>query len=291
MTKLLVLFCLVASLLCAQDWQTLESLPAVDFSGLSPAQKATALKALRELDCSCGCGMKVAECRVKDPACSFSRGMAGVVVDSVRKGMSEAQAVAAAKASRFGHGPQQETRILSDPVQIPVTGAPVLGPADARVTLVEFSDFQCPYCIAATGQLRALVKAYPADVKLIFKEFPLDRHSQAALAAAAALAAHKQGKFWPLHDALFAQEGKLNREKILALAGTAGLDMLRFVREMDAPQTKAAVAGDVEDGVRAGVEGTPTLFVNGRRYNSGIRFDLLKAIIDQELQKTARATR
>lgn len=193
MRILLGLFALFVLSIWAQDWQTTEALPAIDLSSLSPAQKASALKLLRETDCSCACGMKLAECRVKDPNCSYSRGMATVVVESLKAGKSEADALAAAKASRYGHRPGADPRVLGDPVNIPILGSPLLGRPDARITLVEFSDFQCPFCIAAIPQLQALMKAYPNDVRLVFKQFPLDSHSQAALAAAAALAAHKQG--------------------------------------------------------------------------------------------------
>lgn len=285
MKKLLLLTCLTAAFLHAQQWQALESLPAVDFSGLTAAQKTAALKLLREHDCTCGCGMKLAECRVKDPNCAYSRGMATVIVDSLRKGMTETDSLAAAKSSRYGQGVKRDTRVLGDPVAIPIDSSPFLGPPMARITIVEFSDFQCPYCIAAVAQLKELLKAYPTAVKLVFKQFPLDTHSQAAIAASAALAAHKQGKFWPVHDALFAQRGDLAHPKILALAGSVGLDMNRFETDMESPETRKAVERDLDDGGRAGVEGTPTLFFNGRHYNGPVRFELLKDLVDQELKK------
>src|SRR5207237_1145941 len=112
-----------AALLCAQDWQNSTSLPAVDLGGLTPAQKNTALKLLRENDCACGCGMKIAECRVKDPNCSYSRGLASVIVDTIKQGKSGADAVAAAKASKFGHAPDH-SKLLEDPVKIPVADSP-----------------------------------------------------------------------------------------------------------------------------------------------------------------------
>ena len=122
-------------------------------------------------------------------------------------------------------------RLLEDPVKIPVAGcAGDRGPQNAPITLVEFSDFQCPYCYKAVPELQAVMKAYPTQVKLIFKQFPLDNHSQAALAAAAALAAHKQGKFWPVHDAMFAQQGKLSRRRSPETRRRAGLDMTKIQR-------------------------------------------------------------
>jgi protein-disulfide isomerase len=277
-----------AALACAQDWTTLESLPAVDLSALSPAQKATALKLIRSRDCTCGCGMKVAECRVKDPNCYFSKGLASVIVASLKAGKSEKEALADAEASRFAHPP--EHKLLEDPIEIPTVGAPETGPDNAPITLVEFSDFQCPYCTLATPQLQAVLKAYPTQVRLFFKQFPLDIHSQAALAAAAAVAAQKQGKFWQMHDALFASHSDLRRPTILALASAVGLDIKRFEADLDSPEIGKAVARDLEDGQNVGVMSTPTIFIDGQHYNGNIRLDVLKPILEAELKHPASPT-
>jgi len=283
------LYVLGAALVCAQDWKTLESLPAVDLGGLSPAQKVTALKLLRARDCSCGCSMKVAECRVKDPNCYYSKGLASIVVASLKAGKNEKEALADAEASRFAHPP--EHKLLEDPIEIPTAGAPETGPHDAPITLVEFSDFQCPYCTLATPELQAVLKAYPTQVRLFFKQFPLDMHSQAALAAAAAVAAQKQGKFWPMHDALFASHNDLRRPTILALASAVGLEIKRFETDLDSPEIRKAVARDLEDGSNSGVMSTPTLFIDGQHYNGAIKLEALKPILDAELKHPASPTK
>lgn len=274
-----------ALLLAQQDWKVVVNLPAVDFLGLSPLRTRALLRLLRNHDCTCGCGMKVAECRVKDPSCSYSKGIAAAMGDALRAGKNENDAIAAAEASKWAHGPQQP-KLLEDPVAIPTAGSPVRGPAGAVLALVEFSDFQCPYCYIAAGKLDAVLAAYPGKIKLIFKQFPLDTHSQAALAAAAAIAAHRQGKFWPMHDALFAHRRELSRSSILALAGNTGLDMKRFEADLDSPETKKAIASDVEDGDRAGVEGTPSIYINGRKYNGSLDLPAIRTVIDGELKKT-----
>ena len=280
--------CLLGAVfLFAQDWRTTDALPKVDLTGLTPAQKAKVLKLLRDDDCSCGCGMKVAECRIKDPSCSYSKGIAVAIVDAIKQGKAESQALAIAKATKWGQGPPDHSATLEPPVPIPVAGAPVRGEAAAPVTLVEFSDFQCPFCIAATPQLESVLKAYPGQVKLVFKEFPLDTHSQAALAAAAALAAHKQGKFWGLYDAMFAQRGNLSRSRIVALAGTLGLDLNRFQADLDSPEIKRAVDKDIADGEKISVDSTPTLFVDGQRFNGPVTLASLRPIIDAELKHPA----
>jgi protein-disulfide isomerase len=286
MKRFFLLFCaLSACVLCAQEWKNADALPGVDFNGLTPAQKTTALKVLREHDCSCGCGMKMAQCRVQDPSCSYSRGLASVVVEAIKGGKSEADAIAAADASKLAH--VQQRRLLEDPSAIPTGGAPAIGPQNAPITLVEFSDFQCPYCIAAAPELAAVLKAYPTQVKFIFKEYPLETHSQAALAAAAALAAHKQGKFWPMYDAMFTTRDGLSQENLMALAQKNGLDLKRFEADLDSTEVKEAITRDVQDGDRAGVEGTPTLFIDGQRYNGPIDLESLKPVLDAELKHPA----
>jgi protein-disulfide isomerase len=279
-TSLLVL---AAALLFGQDWQTSEQLPSVDFTGLTAAQKALALKVLRTTGCPCGCSMKMAECRTKDPNCSYSRRLADIAVDGARKGFSEADVLAALDASPVMHPPKP--KLLEDPVVISIEDAPVTGPKDARVTLVEFSDFQCPYCALAVGKLNAVLKAYPSDVKLVFKQFPLDIHSQAALAAAAALAAHRQGKFWPLHDTMFAYRTHLSRQSILAMAGSVGLDTTRFEQDWDSAAIKQALAREQLEGEKAGVDSTPTIFIDGQKYNGSLDLDAVRPIIDAELKR------
>jgi len=289
--RLAALAALGTAILVAQDWQSAASLPNVDLSGLTAAQKATALELLRTLDCSCACGMKVAECRIKDPNCSYSHGLAGVIVDAIRRGKSRQEALAAADKSRWAHPPGMSGKLLEDPIVIPVNGAPAIGPSNAQITLVEFSDFQCPYCAQAFRALKEVLNAYPEDVRLIFKQFPLDTHSQAALAAAAGLAANKQGKFWEMHDRMFQHRTDLSRRTLLALAGEIGLDMRRFQADLDSPELHRAVNRDLQDGLEAGVQGTPTLFIDGRHYNGPIDLRALKPVLDEELKHPAKAAK
>jgi protein-disulfide isomerase len=272
--------------LFAQEWQTATELNGVDLTKLTVAQKNRVLHALRTEDCSCGCGMKIAECRVKDPNCAFSRGLSATLVESVRKGKTEAAAVAEMKASKFGHRP--EPKLLDDPVAIPTDGSPVIGPANARVTLVEFSDFQCPYCYKAVEKIDTILKAFPNDVKLVFKQYPLDIHSQALISAQAAIAAHQQGKFWPLHNVMFANHGGLSRKAILGWASGIGLDMKRFEADLDSDVVKKQIARDVADGDKAGVEGTPTVYINGQRYNGELALEASRPVIEAELKRVKK---
>lgn len=265
----------------AQDWQTVTNLPGIDLHTLTAAQRASVLRVMRAQGCSCGCDMRIAECRVKDPGCSYSKGLAAVIIESIKAGKSEQQAFDAAMASRWGHVP--EPKLLDDPVKLPTSGSPEIGPANAKITIVEFSDFQCPYCVLAVPQIQALLKAYPTQVKLIFKQFPLEIHSRAFLAATSAIAAYKQGKFWEMHDAMFEHHNDLSPESLVAVAKSLGLDVARFEKDMNSEATKQAIEKDVNDGEQAGVQGTPTIFVNGQRYNGPIRLEALKPIFDNAI--------
>jgi protein-disulfide isomerase len=275
-----------AAVLLAQDWKTATVLNGVDMTGLAPAKQTEALKLMRMRSCPCGCDMKLAECREKDPGCSYSKGISGIITTSLKAGKNVDDTIAAVEASPISHPHTQ--KILDDAVPIRTAGSPVLGPADARIAIVEFSDFQCPYCAQAVQKIGAVMKAFPTQVKLIFKQFPLEMHSQAELAAQAALAAHQQGKFWQLHDLMFANRTHLSRQEILTLAGGLKLDMMRFTRDMDNPDTRKAVERDESEGEQAGVGGTPTFFIDGQRYNGSLELDAIRPILEAELKKPAK---
>jgi protein-disulfide isomerase len=271
----------------ADAWQKAATLPGIDLSTLTAAQRTAALKIMREQDCSCGCTMKVAECRIKDPACAVSRSIANAAIKSLKAGGTPVEAAkAAAEIAKNGPGAQP---VLEDPVSISIAGDPVRGPANAKITIVEFSDFQCPYCAAAAAKVNALLAQYPHDVKLVFKQFPLEIHSQARLAAQASLAAAAQNKFWELHDKMFANFRRLSRESIVKMAQETGLDMAKFNQDWQNAQYKTQIDREVEEGVNAGVSGTPTFFIDGKKYNGPVEPESLKPILDKELGRSPKS--
>ncbi len=254
----------------------------IDFSGLSDAQKRSILKIMNDHDCNCGCNMTIAWCRNKDQACRRSLIFARTLVDAFREGQSEAEAVRVleAKASTF-----VEAKLPDDAgvvYDIDISNVPVRGPAQAPITIVEFSDFQCPYCASVQPALKEVLKAFPKDVRLVYKQYPLNIHQYARQAAVASLAAHAQGKFWELHDRLFENFTAINEENIKRWAREVGLDMTRFEREMLAGTYESAVQKDMADGAAAKVLGTPTLFVNGKRVRDR-SFEGFKTMIQEEL--------
>jgi protein-disulfide isomerase len=267
-----------------------EELPGIDLSVLSAPQKEAALKMMHEMGCTCGCGMKIAQCRVEDPNCGYSKGIATIIVKGFSGGKSPEEVTKLVAASPLGK-PRPEPKLLEDPVQIPTAGSPTRGPETAPVVLVEFSDFECPYCAQATGEIRQILAAYPSQIRLIYKQFPLSMHPHAGLAALASLAAAEQGKFWELHDQMFSHFRQLSQEHILAWAQEIGLDMPKFKAAMDNPKYEAEVEKDMADGEFVGVNGTPAIFINGKHFNGPIALATLKPILDDEIKNSHPASR
>lgn len=144
----------------------------------------------------------------------------------------------------------------------------IAGPDDAPVTLVEYGDFECPYCGMAHPIVKAAQRQLGDQLRLVFRHFPLaEAHPHARLAAQAAEAAGAQGQFWEMHDMLFEHQDALEPEDLIGYAEQLGLDKLQFTRELKDGIYEKRVREDFRSGVRSGVNGTPTFFVNGARYD------------------------
>lgn len=167
--------------------------------------------------------------------------------------------------------------------QIASGDAPSFGPASAKVTLVEFGDFQCPFCSKTTSVVEKIKANYATKVRFVFRQFPLAFHQNAHLAAEAALAAHAQGKFWEYHDKLYANQTKLEREALESYAKQMGLDMKRFQKALDKKEFAAKVDSDVKLGGDIKVQGTPTLYINGKRASNATDYDTVAKLIDEAL--------
>jgi len=243
-----------------------------------------ALKVMRGFGCTCGCSMNIAQCRVEDPPCTQSKALAAIAINGAIKGLPEAEIVKAMANTDFAKRAAQRNQTFLDPINIPILGSPFKGPANAKITLVEFSDFQCPYCAQAVGFLNEVLKAYPKDVRLVFKQYPLDIHPNARISSAAALAANAQGKFWPMHDKMYANYKQLTRANILMWAKEAGVDPVKFAADLDSAMIKQLVNKDYADGEKAGVEATPTIFVNGKKYQGSLEPSVFLKIIAAELK-------
>jgi protein-disulfide isomerase len=162
--------------------------------------------------------------------------------------------------------------------------APVKGPASAKVTVIAFSDFQCPFCSRAVPVMKQIEDEYKGKVKIAFKQLPLPFHDKAHLAAEAALAANEQGKFWQMHDKLFANQQALDRPNLEKYAEELGLNMAKFKAALDSGKFKDKVDADAKEGAAVGATGTPTFFINGTKVVGAQPFDAFKTVIDTELK-------
>ncbi len=167
--------------------------------------------------------------------------------------------------------------------KLDLSRAPVRGQAQAPVTIIEFSDLQCPFCASVTPTLRELMKQYPDQVRWVFKSFPLDFHADSPLAHAAALAAERQGKFWEMHDLIFANQHTIKRDNLLAEARSLNLDMDRFTTDVDSPDIKKQLAVDKREGESLGVNGTPAFFINGTFLSGAMPIEQFQAAINNAL--------
>jgi protein-disulfide isomerase len=170
--------------------------------------------------------------------------------------------------------------------KVPTGDGPRRGGAEPKVTLVEFGDFQCPFCARVQGTLATLLHDYGDDVALVFRHLPLSFHPRAMPAALAAEAAREQGKFWELHDRLYGADAQqsLDDEAIEKAAREVGLDMKRFDAARGAPLAAKRVRRDMDDAALYGAKGTPTFFINGRRFRGAQPLEAFKAVIDAELK-------
>jgi len=160
---------------------------------------------------------------------------------------------------------------------------PSLGAPGADVVLVEFSDFQCPYCARASEVVHKIKERYADKVHFVFRQFPLPMHPDAHLAAEAALAAQKQGKFWEFHDLMFANQQALSRASLEDYARQAKLNVTDLQKALDGQAEKAAVDADVALGEGVQVNGTPTVFINGKRVANPTEFEPVAKQIDEAL--------
>ncbi|HTQ24211.1 MAG TPA: thioredoxin domain-containing protein [Candidatus Binataceae bacterium] len=182
-------------------------------------------------------------------------------------------------------------KILLEPPRISVnlseSSHPTLGSKDATVKVIEFADFQCPYCKRSEEAVKTIREKYGDRIELVFMDFPLSFHANAMPAANAARCANAQGKFWPYHDALFADQSKLDPASLKATAKKLGLDSAKFDACFDKNQYSAAIQKDLEEGRRLNVNGTPTFFIDGRELVGAQPADSFTSMIDEELAKNS----
>ncbi|MFL6196533.1 MAG: thioredoxin domain-containing protein [Thermoanaerobaculia bacterium] len=186
---------------------------------------------------------------------------------------------------------KHKIRYLLEPTRVEVAATgPAHGPETAPITIVEFSDFQCPYCARLIPTLEEVKKKYGDKVRIVFRQYPLAFHQFAQKAAEASLCAHEQGKFWELHDAMFQNQAELSVEQLKAKAATMGMNAEQFNACLDNAKYATQVKADFDAGSKAGVNGTPAMFINGRFLSGAQPLGEITKVIDDELQRKAGAS-
>ncbi len=212
--------------------------------------------------------------------------VAGFVFGQAIGGKSGSPLKGAVAAENPNNKPKGDEQIY----QVILGGAPVKGSDDAKVTIVEWSDFQCPFCGRVMPTLKQIEETYGKDVRIVFKQNPLPMHPNAPFAARAALAAQKQNKFWQLHDKLFEannsqQPDALKKDKIEQMARDLGLDMDLFNRDISSPEVSDILRSDQAQAAKLGANGTPHFFINGVRVSGAMPFESFKQVIDAQLKR------
>jgi protein-disulfide isomerase len=164
---------------------------------------------------------------------------------------------------------------------------PGFGAPEAAVSVVEFTDFQCPFCAQAAETMRRLKQDYGSKIRVVLRQFPLPFHPDARPAARAALAAHDQGKFWPYHDLLFANQSTLGSDALVGYAKQAGLSQDKFKAAAQGESTEQRVEHDIQLGRSVRVQGTPTMFINKKRVADPIDYEKITSEIDAALAQSA----
>jgi protein-disulfide isomerase len=192
-------------------------------------------------------------------------------------------AAAAPKAAARPSGPKRP-----DPEKvydIEVGDAPIRGSKSAKVTIVEWADFQCPFCVRVNPTLEQIAKEYGDKVRFAFKHLPLSMHAKARAAHTASEAAHRQGKFWEMHDRIFAKPRDLSPETYLRYAKEMGLDIDQYNSDLASSSVRKVVDSDLEMARKPGVSGTPSFFINGRFLSGAQPYASFASVIDRELAK------
>lgn len=257
--------------------RVLTDVPGFDFSRLpAPARKELASVLTDEFD-SCGRPLTLLASLKKGDACKHTRRMVGYAATLAADGVPATEIIVA--LSKYNQGFNRGRASFKYDERL------CLGPKDAKVTIAEFSDFECPFCGKAEESVTQVMEKYAGKVRLVFRHFPLDFHPNAPKAAEASMCANDQGKFWDMHKVLFANRSALGVEDLKKHAASIGLDAAKFAECLDGSKMKALVEKDKKDGAEVGVSGTPAFFINGKLLSGAQPFSEFEKVIEAELKK------
>jgi 2-hydroxychromene-2-carboxylate isomerase len=244
----------------------------IDIGKLDEFERKVFFRVANSESSVCGKGHSLLVSAKSDPTCRKSFYALRYVAKLVDSGYTDSE-ITEKLERRYRLGKQT----------IDVSTAPSKGNPGARVSIIEFVDYECPHCRLAQELLRQAMEANPNEVKVYFKHYPLSSHTNARIAAEAATAAHKQGKFWAYNDKVWALSDMLSPAALDKIAKEVGLDMAKYRSDKDGDEIKKRVQKDRDDGQAIGIHSTPTIFLNGRKYADHLEFANLKDWIDEEL--------
>jgi protein-disulfide isomerase len=247
--------------------------PGIDLSPLDEFERKVFFRVLNREPSACGKAHSLMFSLKNDQACRKSFYAARYVVKLVDSGYTDSE-VSERLQKRFRSGARRN---------IDVSEAPMKGSVGARVTLIEFADYECPHCKRLQPVMRQAVDEFKNEVRVYFKHYPLPSHPNARLAAEAAVAAQKQGKFWPYNDGVWAHAEGLTPAVLEQIAKDVGLDVEKWRKDVDSDDVRMRVQKDRSDGEALSISATPTIYLNGREYTDARDIDSLKDWINEEL--------
>lgn len=249
--------------------------PGVDMTKLDEFERKVFFRILNKEASACGKAHSLIHSVKNDKACRKSLYAARYVARLVDAGYTDSE-VGESLAKRFRGG---------GPKSIDVSDAPAKGNPGAPVTLVEFVDYECPHCKRVQPVLRQIMDEFKDEVKVHFKHFPLSSHTNARIAAEAAVAAHKQGKFWAYNDKLWQNADSLTPAAMEQMAKETGLNVEQWRKDRESEAIKNRVHKDRSEGEVLGIQSTPTIYVNGRHFTDAPDVDSLRDWINEELNR------
>ena len=259
-TALSLAFALAAAPIAARA-EPDDELPGVDTSALTPAQKQVLLAVVKDEFCYCGCPHTLDGCLREHRSCKHAPRMASLAARLAAQALTKREILKA--LTEYYSGFEKGKRAKLDVKDY----GPPLGSASAAVSIVEFSDFTCPFCQALRSELERFVHGNASQVKLFYKPFPIASHPRSMEAALAAEWARDKGLFWKMHDDLFEHPHRLSDDDLAAAAAAAGGDPDDLLQALASERDKARIAASMAEARAAGLLGTPTLYVNGRKLN------------------------
>jgi thiol-disulfide isomerase/thioredoxin len=247
--------------------------PGIDLGKLDDFERKVFFRVVNREPSACGKGHSLIYSVKHDSSCRASFYAVRYVAHLVDSGFTDSEI-----------GEKLEKRFRAPrATHIDMSNAPAKGNPSARVTVVEFVDYECPHCKHAQALMRQVVEEYPKDVKVYFKHFPLSSHANARLAAEGAVAANKQGKFWPFNEKVWANSDNLTPAVLEKAAKEVGLDVARWRGDLDSDAVKGRVQADKSEGNDLGVLATPSIYINGRKYEDPLEIASFRDWIDEEL--------